>query len=225
MDEFFAEPLEQGLARVGEEELQLWSRSTTTIAGQLIERVTISGWSGVGETEVVRVHTPPAGMVRDWLVRSRSDSAALPNCLQPHIPETTLFSRRANDPVLATLSGSGLGPRLISRLVELARLPGELRTLIGEKDDLANPTPEADGFGWSAVEAARGLLIHAVELRDGVVEDYRILPPTRWNFDSEGVAKRCLTELQSNDFQVRLQQANLIVNAIDPCVAHEVRVH
>ncbi len=224
-DEIFAEPTEQWLARGRDGGVADWARNNTTIAALLIDRIMQEGWSDVGDTPAVSISTLPAPMIRDWLVGTASDNDALPGGDRVPIPEATLYSRRSDDPVVTMLPGSGLGPRLVARLVELARLPGELRDFIGERNDAVPSSVGCDGVGWSAVEAARGLLVHAVELKNGVIANYRILPPTRWNFDPEGVANRCLMKIDGIDDDSRLYQANLLVNTIDPCVAHEVRVH
>lgn len=228
VEEVFAEPLEHWLERAAAGEIEAWAGSAKTVAARLFDSILQDGSVRSGETSMATVPLPSANGIRVWLQQKDPNQLPIADSPAKFVPETTLYSRRANDPVVAALKGSGLGPRFVARLVELARLPDELRSLINNDDNQVRPAPAGDGFGWSAIEAARGLLIHAVELRDGCIADYRVLPPTRWNFDADGVAKRCLSELDfsaNNSCDELLRQANLIVNAIDPCVAHEVRVN
>ncbi len=225
--EVFAEPLEDWLRRAAAGELAAWADQGATVAARLIANVMQRTSVRSREGLPLALSPPLADEIKEWLREQDQSRLPLTNAAQL-IPETTLYSRRLSDPAVSALNGSELQARLIARLVELARLPGELRGMIAEEDDRVGPPLQSDGFGWSAIEAARGLLIHAAQLRDGPIVDYRVLPPTRWNFDAEGVAKRCLSKLdftRGDDDAALLRQANLIVNAIDPCVGHEVRVH
>lgn len=227
VDEIFGEPLSCWRSRRGEGELLDWACRAATLAGRLVAQVAAAGWQGAGAVPPAPVTGPSMARMRDWLTSGRDSAVIFPPAGSEDIPETTLLTRRADDPLLAGLAGGGLAARLVARLVELAHLPDEMRRAITEPDNgLPAPAPASgDGFGFAAVEAARGLLIHAVGLREGRIGHYGILPPTRWNFDPDGVAKRCLSGLRSADDAVRLRQAQLIVNAIDPCVGHEVRLH
>jgi Ni,Fe-hydrogenase I large subunit len=75
------------------------------------------------------------------------------------------------------------------------------------------------------VEAARGLLVHRVAMADGLVEDYRIVAPTEWNFHPAGSVTQALAALPSTDRQVAEMQAALFVTLMDPCVAWSLEVH
>ena len=223
--EVFAEPLQWWRARTTGADIEEWLATANTVASGVLHRVTSDGWSTVGATPAVCLQRLSSVAVRRWLQTGRLEDLIRTGSAQRPVPETTVYSRHIEDPMLAAFSGNGLAPRLFARLVELARLPSELRMLIGEQKHDAEPMLDADGFGWSAIDAARGLLVHAAQMQDGVIANYRILPPTRWNFDCEGVAKRCLSTLSNCDEGEKLRQAHLIVNAIDPCVAHNIRMH
>lgn len=225
--EVFAQPLNDWLERTEAGELAAWADEGSTVAARLVANVVQASTERAVNGLPVALSMPLDDDIKDWL-RDQDQTRLPTNTATQLVPETTLYSRRISDPAVSALTGSELQARLIARLVELARLPGELQALIAEDDANIPAARQTDGFGWSAIEAARGLLIHAVQLRDGRIVDYRVLPPTRWNFDAEGVAKRCLTKLdftRGDDDAALLRQANLIVNAIDPCVGHEVRVH
>ena len=51
------------------------------------------------------------------------------------------------------------------------------------------------------------------------------LPPTNVNFAPGGIAAECLAQLAADNDGERLGLASLVVNAIDPCVAYDVRMH
>ncbi|MEJ2116567.1 MAG: hypothetical protein P8Y36_01160 [Alphaproteobacteria bacterium] len=214
----FAEPPQQWLTRRGLDEISAWAANAGTPAAQLIDMVIRRGWLSAGSIAALPLRMPPPVKIAEWLASGDDDVILLPAA---DTPETTLFTRNAHDPLLASIDGGGIGARLLARLVELARLPERLRTLID--GDVPSQPPSAGGFGMGLVEAARGLLIHAAALEHDRIGAYGILPPTRWNFDAHGVAARSLLHLQATGEADHLAQAHLLINAIDPCVAHEVR--
>jgi hypothetical protein len=55
------------------------------------------------------------------------------------------------------------------------------------------------------------------------VREYRIVPPTACNFARQGIASLCLEEIAAMDREEQQLCAHLVVNAVDPCVAYEVR--
>lgn len=161
-----------------------------------------------------------AGHFISWLIEnSRFGIAPLP----PFRTETTSFCRRKEDPLLESLGMPGIGTRFVARLVELARLPGEIRKVLG--GEMSGPGPVSSGIsqGRGSVEASRGTLVHEVELADGLVSNYRIVPPTPLNFSEGGIALRCLNAIVSLEGVERTLCAHLVVHAVDPCVAYEVR--
>ncbi len=133
--------------------------------------------------------------------------------------DATSFVRRAGDPLLVSLGAPALGARFAARLVELARLPGEIRAVLA--GETAVPAPRATGQG--EVEAARGPLLHWARVEDDRVQEYRIVPPTACNFARQGVASLGLNAIAAMDREEQRLCAHLVVNAIDPCVAYEVR--
>lgn len=74
-----------------------------------------------------------------------------------------------------------------------------------------------DGVGLAWTEMSRGVLVHAVRLRQtsaGVVVDQgRVLAPTEWNFHPAGTLSRLLS-----DPDCSLASARAAVAALDPCV-------
>ena len=114
--------------------------------------------------------------------------------------------------------GNGLLTRLVGRLTELART-FERVDEPPRKGTASQPASLGKGVGIGRAEAARGRLYHRLRLVDGVVEEYRILAPTEWNFAPGGVAARALSALSGPS---RERQARLLINAIDPCVGYRL---
>ncbi len=141
------------------------------------------------------------------------------------IPETSSFERRRGHPVLTRSVSPTLADRYLARLVDLAETANEIHAIfLGEDVRIAPPT--ISGFsGVGTAETARGRLTHVVDLDSDRVADYKIISPTRWNFASRGVARRYLDAIPPGPDSARIQLADLVVGAIDPCVAYEVRIH
>lgn len=77
-----------------------------------------------------------------------------------------------------TAAALGLGSSFAPRIA-FGRPASSARRAVSCVDRLRLPRLASSGFGYAAVEAASGLLIHAVKLSDGLVARYRILRPTR----------------------------------------------
>lgn len=209
----FGEPLDRWLARRGPDALRAWAESAKTAAGRFISWLFATDRFAVAAFPPVRLPDFDAGTLPAWLSNAGENGMA----------EATSYIRRAGDPLLTSLGTPGLGVRFVARLVELARLPGEvLAVLTGETSPPSAIRDEA-GTGYGAVEAARGLLVHTATVEHGRVTTYRMLPPTERNFARHGIAARCLDDLRAANEDERRLRADLVVNAIDPCVAHEVR--
>jgi uptake hydrogenase large subunit len=79
-------------------------------------------------------------------------------------------------------------------------------------------------MGLAQVQAARGLLIHRLVLHKGKVYDYRVVAPTEWNFHPKGVVAYSLKRLQADSVNDLQRQAELLINAIDPCVPYQLNL-
>jgi coenzyme F420-reducing hydrogenase alpha subunit len=123
--------------------------------------------------------------------------------------------------------GNGLIVRMLARLLEVALMPFRLRQLLAQiKNDTALPinNTASNGIGLAQVQAARGLLIHRLESRQGRVHDYRIIAPTEWNFHPEGVVAQGLKQLTAQSLNDLQRQAELYINAVDPCVQYALNL-
>jgi coenzyme F420-reducing hydrogenase alpha subunit len=211
-----------------------WSRSSGSIAARVLRRVQDNGWEGIGA--VAPAFLPPLSDAQLDVRLAAPDAAAF--IAQPDWQgqprETTPLARQQDIPLVRSLldpGGAGLLARLTALLVELAEVPARVRSLSGamlaagdgEPDTVAGSTDS--GVGLAQVEAARGRLVHRVELEHGCVRRYQILAPTEWNFHPSGAAARGLRQLPAEDAAILQRLAALLINAVDPCVGYDLRVH
>lgn len=144
--------------------------------------------------------------------------------------ETSSLSRRRAHPLVAGLlqdHGDGLVTRLAARLVELAALARGLEDALPRLADAPAAAVEDGrdtGEGMGQVEAARGRLVHRVELAAGTVTRYQVLAPTEWNFHPQGAAVRALARLVFTDAEDLRRRAALAIRALDPCVGFQLVV-
>ncbi|MEA3277430.1 MAG: nickel-dependent hydrogenase large subunit [Pseudomonadota bacterium] len=215
------------LAVTRPDELASWYRSGDSLAQRLVRSVTENGWARLGGSPIEPLpHLPGEQVGRLLAGASAEQFTAMPEW--DEVPrETGALERQARRPLIASLKqelGNGLMTRLAARLAELASLPSRIRTLLeGLAPGAPAPAPETPtGSGLAEVEAARGRLIHWVCLDEGVVEDFRILAPTEWNFHPRGVLSSGLRTLSADADLARL--ARLLVDAVDPCVECRIEV-
>jgi uptake hydrogenase large subunit len=91
-----------------------------------------------------------------------------------------------------------------------------------DPSDLAVSPGDQGDEGLGVVEAARGCLTHRASLRDGVISGYQILAPTEWNFHPEGSVAKGLSGFPCGDEAIFRRQADLFINAVDPCVGYRL---
>ncbi len=71
--------------------------------------------------------------------------------------------------------------------------------------------------------AARGGLIHRVSLQDEIVEDYRLVAPTEWNFHPQG-ALLSMLEGVAVEYDRLEALVNRLIVLVDPCVDWSVGI-
>ncbi|EIC21100.1 nickel-dependent hydrogenase large subunit [Thiorhodovibrio frisius] len=142
--------------------------------------------------------------------------------------ETTPLARMAGEPLIASLMqthGNGLLTRFAALLVELAQALAEASAVSNHAPPIQSLHPRSD-TSLAAVQAARGLLVHRLVLRDGRVERHQVLAPTEWNFHPQGVLNQALSRLppggKAADRTEIERLADLLVTAIDPCVDYSI---
>lgn len=215
----------------GEAALYDWARRADTVAARLLRQVIEAGWQSVGRSDVPPLPALPVDELNRRLAADDAERFIAEPRWKAQAHETTALTQQAGQPLIQALQaahGNGLLTRLAARLAALAGLPACLRRRASELD--AGPAPREspglpDGIGIGQVEAARGRLVHRVELADTRVRRYQILAPTEWNFHPDGALARGLAGLPAADSETLQCQAALLVNALDPCVGHELKVH
>jgi hypothetical protein len=215
-------PADAWLALTGERELMAWAGARESAAAALIDAVVRQGWHAAGACEAEPL--PP--LEASQLDAAMQDADFID---RPHWSgaccETTSLTRTAS-PLLAGLKaryGNGLLVRLVARLTELGMLAGRL---LPDGNAAALPGAAKAGSAGSGIgqaAAARGQLVHRVELVGGRIGSYRILAPTEWNFHPQGVVARALRALSGYPQQLE-RQAHLLIEAVDPCVGYELSV-
>ncbi|MDD5273500.1 MAG: Ni,Fe-hydrogenase I large subunit [Methylovulum sp.] len=213
-----------------ETQLQVWLRQSNALPAKLLADVYGRGWAAAGQNGVACL--PPLD-AQTWLRYTRQqDLTAFSRT--PHWQgrcfETTGLNRQVSRPLMLELQGrygNGLIVRLVGRLLEVANTPSRLRRLVPDSKDPRFFTAHSigrDGHALAQIQAARGLLIHRLVLRQKKVYDYHIIAPTEWNFHPEGVVAQSLLHLKPSPPDELRLQAEFLVNAIDPCVRHTLNL-
>jgi hypothetical protein len=196
-------------------------------AASLLSRIHQDGLDGFGRSPFCPMaEFGPADL--DDRLRADHDGSYLaqPDCAG-HPLETNALTRRMRHPLIAGLLaryGNGLTPRFAARLVEIKASLREAEDLAQDLcDDPGIPVGmNGSGRGLGRIDAARGLLVHGVELEEGVVRRYQILAPTEWNFHPRGPLHHGLLGCEVGPDLER--RARLAVIALDPCVACTVEI-
>ncbi|MDP3483110.1 MAG: hypothetical protein Q8S05_07375 [Sulfuricella sp.] len=145
---------------------------------------------------------------------------------QGQVMETGSLARMQTHPVLAELlrqEGASILARFLACLFEMAELLDRLRE--PEEPGWVQGAALGQGIGLAWVQTARGLLLHRAELDgQGIVADYRIVAPTEWNFHPAGPCVEALTGKPASSADEARRSAELLVQALDPCVAYSIEV-
>ncbi|OAN50670.1 Ni,Fe-hydrogenase I large subunit [Paramagnetospirillum marisnigri] len=196
-------------------------------ATPLLDRVEAKGLGGFG---VAPFRPMPENGPADLAERLAKDEdgayVACPDYRGESL-ETGPLARRRDHALIAGLMarhGAGLMPRFMARLLDMAAALREAEELVQDLTEAPSGTepPLTDGVGLSRIEAARGLLVHRVEMEKGVVRRYQILAPTEWNFHPKGAFAKGLTGVAAGSDPVFL--ARLLAAALDPCVTCDITV-
>jgi hypothetical protein len=204
-----------------------WAARGECVAARLLSRLERDGLAGFGRSTP---HLMPQGGPHDLDARLSDDQDGL-YVAQPDfngvVFETNALSRHTSAPLIAALTarhGNGAASRLMARMVEIAAALREVADLVQDLCGAprAAETGRTSGTGLGMVDAARGLLVHRVEIKETMVSRYQILAPTEWNFHPKGPLHAGLMGAEAgDDLEWR---ARLLVAALDPCVACTVEV-
>jgi hypothetical protein len=209
-----------------ETQLRDWLRQNEALPASLLSDLYSRNWTAIGQNDVDCLPELEA----DALNRQMQQTGLAAFCRAPNWQgrcfETTPLARQQSHPLIAGLQhryGNGLMVRFLARLLEVAAIPLRLSRLTERKPDPAIVS-STGGIGLAQLQAARGLLIHRLELRHGRVYDYRIVAPTEWNFHPEGVVAQGLKHLKAEGPNDLRRQAELLINAVDPCVLYNLKL-
>ncbi len=228
----FAELPAEWLSRRDPDALSSWAERSETLAQSVIGGLIQNGMADAGAAEVTPLpHAQPQELLDILLSENAASFVARPEWDgQPR--EATPLARLLDRPLIASIKdrhGYGLLARLCACLIELAEAPGRMLSLanslleLGQSQEMPAEAG-GNGKGLGSAEAARGRLVHAVEVADGLVRRYRILAPTEWNFHPDGAAARGLAQIANAAPAQREWLARLFITAVDPCVGYELRL-
>ena len=210
------------------EKLERWSRSQATPAALFLRQVIDAGWAAAGSTDATALPQITDAAINSCLAAPDADSFVATPTWDGATCETTPLQRSAAHSLVADVSGgfgAGLLARAVAVLVELAGIPGSVGNAL-EQDGCAEATEDLpDHTGVGQVEAARGRLVHRVVVVNDIVNEYRILAPTEWNFHPRGALLRGLSTIPADDPERVRQMGSALITAVDPCVGFELAVH
>jgi len=119
--------------------------------------------------------------------------------------------------------GDSMLSRILARVCEISQLLHHSKKLLSELDlseaSYIKPSVEISKIsatGFASVEAARGSLIHKVELENGTIKNYEIITPTQWNLsggtkENPGVSQKAMIGLKD------IAIAELVFKSFDVC--------
>ncbi len=245
----FCDSLENWLMITDISALQQWSGHCSSVAANSINIICNQGWASQGLTDCKQLPL----LNEDYLFEKFNADNVEQFIAQPqwqgHCYETTTLTRQFEQPLIRALYQefqATLITRWVARLVELANVPAQLRSMLSQLVNLdtsitsaydikIKPGRNKHNKGMAQIEAARGRLIHRVEFKAGLICNYQILAPTEWNFHPQGLVAKSLNSLANNHSKSRKNAparrdelekiARLMINAIDPCVGYELRIH
>ncbi|MDD5755522.1 MAG: nickel-dependent hydrogenase large subunit [Methylococcales bacterium] len=216
LDALFLNQRQHFLDTKNEDDLRIWLNDNASIPALLLRDLLANNQQILGRCALRLL---PTLTDSDLLTTFNSQTPTWQN----ESYETSCLNRQQTQPLIANLLekyGNGLITRLVSRLFELANLPNVLRQNFIDIQTPSNPTKNE--MGVAQIQASRGLLIHKVELKNGVIENYQIVAPTEWNFQPNGIAALSLQSLCVHNETLLRQHAAVLINAIDPCVGFEL---
>ena len=113
--------------------------------------------------------------------------------------------------------------RILARICEIPQLLHHCNELINQIDlsqkSYIEPSidiSQLSGYGQSAVEAARGSLIHKVNIENGIIQKYDIITPTQWNL-SNGTKENPATSQKAMMGLKDVNLAEIVFKTFDVC--------
>lgn len=113
--------------------------------------------------------------------------------------------------------------RFSARVAELYVLLQEIRR--GMPAELALDAHQQGSRAMVALEMARGVLQHQVEVDNGRIRNYQIVAPTEWNFHPEGALHSGLLKVRTASREALQRAVQHQVMGLDPCVRYQLEIH
>lgn len=164
------------------------------------------------------------------IAESLKSSRAYQFCAAPEINgekfESSIYTRGLR---LNQLKNNGFKRGFKALFFRLYALEKMLKTMPGKIESGSESNLiHSDITGMGIVQAARGVLIHHMELddhsvSDSVITDYKIVAPTEWNFHPQGTFVKILEGSRVNLEQLPILVESLI-RLIDPCVGWQLEL-
>lgn len=194
----------------------------------------LAGLIGIGAAEVpatgVPVQTLPPLDAAEWAAVLGGMPAA-DFCAAPVFggepAETGPFARHRDSPLVRMLleHGHRIAARLLAKVIDLADCASRLRRpLAPEVPALADAAPCGPGIGLACVETARGLLLHAARIDNGLIAEYAICTPTEWNFHPSGSFVREGTGWTAASQDAATLRLNALILALDPGMGYQLEI-
>lgn len=211
-----------------EAQLLNWLKHNSTLPASLISYIYRQSWQDIGHNTIACLPELDINELQHQLSHHSTFSRNpewLGDCF-----ETGPFSRQQSLPLLVDLTAryrNGLLSRIVARLSELASTTTSLRQMLAQLDGAPSRREQVTvdrACGLAQVQAVRGLLIHSVRITEARIDQYQIVAPTEWNFHPGGVVAESLKQLRATDRSVLKQQADWLINVIDPCVRYRIEI-
>jgi len=229
----FCESLDKWLSINNYQDLLNWTENGNSIAANSIRKIHDNNWSAKGLTHCEALPPLEEKELYDAFNAEHAQNFIAQPKWKNICRETTCLTRQHQEPLIQALYkefNNSLITRWVARLVELANIPKQLSHLLQQIHQAngyaVSIEPSKDSVGLAQVEAARGRLIHHVKIENKLISHYQILAPTEWNFHPQGLLMQSLKSLIDNHPKNDLEQlSHLMINAIDPCVGYQLRIH